>query len=254
MICSTMDSYSSTTPSCHVDVKSHIFSNVRALAPVTPAPPQELPIDFKPENYDIICGKGKSFFNHIGNRRFRVTIELYLPQYQAAQTKSGKSAIVNNVVNLIRSSTSSGAGGFIRFDKKTNRWMELGDAGSREKVGQAIRDALTQRDPSKKRARKILRQQQKKINEEMLLSDHHPPPSLFAQMAYGSHVFNESTFSSSAYLSKSSAEFEENSFPNELIRMNLPTAADILPDLSDFGVDDEDAIAPELVTSSIFAL
>jgi hypothetical protein len=248
MMCSTMNSYSST-PSCHVDVKSHIFSNVRALAPTAARVPQELPVDFKPANYDIICGKGKCFFNHIGNRRFRVTIDLYLPQYQTAQTKSGKSAIVNNVVNLIRNSTSNGDGGFIRFNKKTNRWIELGDAGAREKVGQAIRDALTQRDPTKKRAKKVLRQEKKRKESS------HQPPSLFAQMTYGSNLFGASSAFSDAALSASSAEFEENCWPDDLIRMNLPTAADILPDLSDFLVlDDEDNDAPEPVTSSIFAL
>lgn len=148
---------SSSTNKAQVGLLHHQFihANVRALAP-TNTEPEVLPTDFSPTNYDVICGKGKMAYNHIGNRRFRITIDLHLPRYQAAISKADKSAVVHDIVNLIRKNASSG---FVRFNPKMIRWIEIGDIGAREKVGQAIRDSI---DPIKQKARNAARRKRRR--------------------------------------------------------------------------------------------
>lgn len=130
---------------------SCIFANVRATAPVIRSP-RSLPPNFVPSNYDVICAKGKKAFNSIGNRRFRVLIDVHLQSYKDAPTKLEKTAIVNSIVEVVRGVASAG---FIKIDG--DEWIEVGDVAAREKVGQTIRDVLSQRDPVK-RAKKMRRQ------------------------------------------------------------------------------------------------
>eukprot|EP00549_Striatella_unipunctata_P025730 CAMPEP_0118721100 /NCGR_PEP_ID=MMETSP0800-20121206/30523_1 /TAXON_ID=210618 ORGANISM="Striatella unipunctata, Strain CCMP2910" /NCGR_SAMPLE_ID=MMETSP0800 /ASSEMBLY_ACC=CAM_ASM_000638 /LENGTH=230 /DNA_ID=CAMNT_0006628903 /DNA_START=148 /DNA_END=837 /DNA_ORIENTATION=- len=42
-------------------------------------------VSFVPSNYHVICDKGKKHYNHIGNRRFRVTLEIFLGEYKKAK-------------------------------------------------------------------------------------------------------------------------------------------------------------------------
>jgi hypothetical protein len=64
----------------------------------------------------------------------------------SATTKTCKSVIVNEIVDMIRdTSSSSGGAGFIRYSKN-NRWYEISDAMAREKVGFTIREELRKKD------------------------------------------------------------------------------------------------------------
>ena len=108
-----------------------------------------LPVGFLPSNYDVICGRGKDCFSHIGNRRFRVMLDLMLPTYTEAKTKPDKSAIVSTIIDRVRSLCGSNGAGFIRYDPSEKRWFEIGDDAAREKVGHTIREILVSRDPVK---------------------------------------------------------------------------------------------------------
>ena len=116
-----------------------------------------LAADFSPSMYDVICGRGKECYNHVGNRRFRVSIEMVLDKYTRAETKTEKSLIVMTLVDKIRSNCGPSGGGFIRFDRKTNRWYEIGDEAAREKVGQTLRETMTQHDPAKRAKKRMQR-------------------------------------------------------------------------------------------------
>lgn len=130
-----------------------------------------LPQDFEPSDMDVLCGRGKEYFNHTGNRRFRVMIDLSLPQYLQAETKTEKTSIVSAIVDKVRWSRSSCATTaattsvmptpidendtdrcalFVRFDRKKELWYDIGDEAAREKVGQTVREMLIQRDPAKR--------------------------------------------------------------------------------------------------------
>jgi hypothetical protein len=88
---------------------------------------KDCPLDpgFEPGEYDVICSRGKQYYNHIGNIRFRTMIENHVERYCRAETKVGKSAVVVSIVHAIR--ILSPAGGFVRFSLKRGCYVEIGD-------------------------------------------------------------------------------------------------------------------------------
>ena len=100
-----------------------------------------LPINFEPSNYDIICGRGKACYDHIGNRRFRITADINLHKYMNAASRFEKSLVVNSIVDQIKETSSSSCGGFVKKDPLSGRWYALGDEPSREKIGHTLRVA-----------------------------------------------------------------------------------------------------------------
>lgn len=106
---------------------------------------------FSPSNYDVICGRGAQCYNHIGNRRFRVTIGMNLQRYLSASSKIEKTLVVMSIVDTIRE--SSPEGGFVKQHPTTGRWFEVGDHLAREKVGQALRQLQRSKQPAPKQRR-----------------------------------------------------------------------------------------------------
>ena len=113
--------------------------------------------------YDVLCGRDKSVFNHVGNRRFRVSLALWIPRYEEAQTKSQKASVIAALCNMLQNEAG------VRFlkrheegqgDNKTVYYMELSATQTKKKVGHAIRDMsvarkeVTQRRASLKKARR----------------------------------------------------------------------------------------------------
>jgi hypothetical protein len=97
-----------------------------------------LPMDFQPSDYTIICGNKRKYFNSVGNRRLRLMVQNFIPQYSKADGKLEKSYIVTKVMNMIREACPVGA--FVAFEG--GRWWEVSERTSREKVGTLFRDAL----------------------------------------------------------------------------------------------------------------
>jgi len=91
-----------------------------------------------PEDFDILLGRGKTSFNHVGNRRFRVFIEIHLQRYMDAQSRMEKTLVVNSVVEAIQ----DGGGRFLKQDTKTKKWHKVSAKMAREKVGHALRDGV----------------------------------------------------------------------------------------------------------------
>ena len=85
------------------------------------------PLDpgFEPGEHDVICSRGKQYYNHIGNIRFRALIQDQVERYSRAENKVAKSRIVMSIVNEVRS--ASPAGGFVRFSLKRGCYVEIGD-------------------------------------------------------------------------------------------------------------------------------
>jgi hypothetical protein len=101
--------------------------------------------NFLPSEYSVICGRGKTSYNHPGNRRFRVLFNMFIEDYSKA-IKTGrkmvKSAIVSTVVAMVREA----GGGFCKLEKGV--WFEVGDYCAREKVSALFRDMLHAQDRS----------------------------------------------------------------------------------------------------------
>jgi hypothetical protein len=123
--------------------------------PYTSCSPQnQLPVEFQPSNYSIVCGRGKCSFNHIGNRRFRVVATMFTERYSRADSKVAKTAIVSEIIAVIRQA----GGNFCKF--KSGAWIEVEDLHAREKVSAFLRDLLHTQYRSSAKAKKAVKQKQ----------------------------------------------------------------------------------------------
>ena len=69
-------------------------------------------------------------------------IDSHLESYVEVKSRQQKSKIVTSIVQNIRKAASESGGGFVRKDLLTRRWFKVDDKLAREKVGQALRDAI----------------------------------------------------------------------------------------------------------------
>ncbi|KAL7570269.1 hypothetical protein ACA910_020690 [Epithemia clementina (nom. ined.)] len=118
---------------------------------------RRLPVDFIPSEDDVICGRGKKCYSHIGNDRFKIRVHSVLGLYRSARTKLDKSKVLNMVVEQVRQNSPSG--GFVKQDE-TGRWHEVGDFLAREKTSQVFRDALHENYKSSSVSKKKRRQEE----------------------------------------------------------------------------------------------
>lgn len=117
-----------------------------------------LPEGFTPGPYDVICGRGRRCFNHIGNHRFRKIVARYINRYSQCVAKLEKTTILAEIVTHVRS--LSPHGGFVKKDPESGRWYEVGDFLAREKTSQAFRDALHDQYRSSNAFKKKRRQEE----------------------------------------------------------------------------------------------
>jgi hypothetical protein len=104
----------------------------------------KLPDAFQPNSYTVLCGRGKDHYNWVGNRRFRVIVNMNLERYSSARTKAEKTRIVMDVVELIHDS-----GGTFAKRQVNGDWYDIGYDAAREKVGALFRDALQKKQSTR---------------------------------------------------------------------------------------------------------
>ncbi|KAL3776061.1 hypothetical protein HJC23_008216 [Cyclotella cryptica] len=83
-----------------------------------------------PSNYDILCGQNsKDYFHHIGNRRFRILIEMSVKRYETLllhPTDDSRDSIQTLVgETLLSVSKCDPPGRFLGMDFSTGRWRIL---------------------------------------------------------------------------------------------------------------------------------
>ena len=129
--------------------------------------------------YDILCGRNKLAFNHVGNRRFRVTISLFLNQYFQKPGRTDRSILILHILETIHKA----GGRFLKEEtnshgndddsmstssststSNSSYWVELSEKEQRNKIGHALRDAaaahhLAQEKKKKKQMVAAKRQQ-----------------------------------------------------------------------------------------------
>jgi len=101
--------------------------------------------------YDVLCGRDKDAYHHVGNRRFRVMINLNLSRYVACQSRYEKGTLISSLTEELMDVTSSCA---VRFMKRVQDDDDTGNSSlteldveqSREKVAHSLRDAVTQQN------------------------------------------------------------------------------------------------------------
>lgn len=102
-----------------------------------------------PQKFDIICGRDKNACSHVGNKRFRVIVEMNRERYQTARSRDEKTKITVELISTIRSCEPGGR--FLKMDDN-NYWVDVGDAYAREKVSHALRSA---KNPHRQKSRKV---------------------------------------------------------------------------------------------------
>jgi hypothetical protein len=97
---------------------------------------------------DVLCGRDKLSYAHVGNKRFRHIIAMNREAYQtAAPSRAEKTSITSETIAMIRAS----GGRFLKLDEITGEFQELGEYYIHEKVSHALRSA---QDPNRRRLKK----------------------------------------------------------------------------------------------------
>jgi hypothetical protein len=110
-----------------------------------PASKLYLPRDYCVSDHDVLCGRGAYYFNHVGNQTFRKLIELNVERYDRANTKYEKTTIIMEMIQTIRTRIPHKKCYFLKKDSRKLCYYDIGDYVAREKVSQAFRDAIMQK-------------------------------------------------------------------------------------------------------------
>ena len=92
-----------------------------------------LPLDFEPSDKNIICGNKRKYFESKGNIRFRSVCKLFTNDYHSAPTKVEKSAVVSQVMAILREDCPDG-GTSLFATPQGGRWYAVSERTSREKL------------------------------------------------------------------------------------------------------------------------
>lgn len=107
--------------------------------PVLHVPPRGIGPIVEPNENDVLCGRGGRINSHSGNVNFRDVINAKKKEYLAPATKKlEKAHIAAALVNDIRSMDPPGR--FLKEDRETGWWFDIGDAKAIKKTGQALRE------------------------------------------------------------------------------------------------------------------
>lgn len=98
---------------------------------------QQTDIVTTPCSNDVLCGRGKSVNNHPGNVQFQSLVKSVKLQYVHSQ-KSEKPKYANYIVHNIRNMDPPGR--FLKLDKSTGLWYDIGNKKAVTKTRQALRE------------------------------------------------------------------------------------------------------------------
>jgi hypothetical protein len=125
---------------------------------------RRLPSDYAPSDADVVCARGKAYWDHTGNRRYRQLIGKATEKYSSSSNKLEKTLIVSEIVNAVHRLK----GKFIKKEKKGGPWVEVDEVFAREKVGQSLRDGLSTKYRSATKAKKKRRNEaNEKLNGDI---------------------------------------------------------------------------------------
>jgi len=91
----------------------------------------------EPTAYDILLGRHKHCFHHVGNQAFRTLITQFMNHYATLTTKREKMHLVTFILNIIQ----QGGGRFLR--EGVSHWHAVKKRTAREKISHALRDHCT---------------------------------------------------------------------------------------------------------------
>ncbi|KAG7363086.1 hypothetical protein IV203_026448 [Nitzschia inconspicua] len=97
---------------------------------------QILPDEFEPSFIDVVCGRGRASTRHNEEYYTRLLRAKTAQYYQSSQLE--RSNIIKDILATCRNHGVL----FVRKNKKTDKWEEIGDKAARFKIAHAIRDRL----------------------------------------------------------------------------------------------------------------
>ena len=107
--------------------------------PVLHVPPNGIGPIVDPNPNDVLCGRGGRINSHTGNIQFREIIASLKKDYLAKTTKKlEKAHIAAKIIYDIRSMEPPGR--FLKENRDTGLWFDIGDAKAIKKAGQALRE------------------------------------------------------------------------------------------------------------------
>lgn len=122
-----------------------IDSELQSLGGGSSASSANLPVDGPggPASNDIICARGSVASRHPGNLRYKAIVRQHRGPYQNVKHRFGKGEVTNAVIARVREH----GGRFVKFDKKTKSWVELGRDAVYDKVSHALRSSKDCKGP-----------------------------------------------------------------------------------------------------------
>lgn len=102
-----------------------------------------------PTFVDVVCSRGKRYFRHPGNQRFRQIIHESVQEYIDAETRMDKSIVIDSIIDSVRAQDDSRLVRFMKHQNRSNTWTELPLEQIRDKVSHALRDAVNGLDRKK---------------------------------------------------------------------------------------------------------
>jgi len=147
-----------------------------AVRKFAPKKKECLPESFQPLEDSVIIGKGKMPAQATGNKRLRELVDVQIENYANAKFKRDKTFIVTNILHTIQDLCPEGA--FVKFDGE--RWWEVSDRISREKIACMFRDSLSGQYKSsnknkvaKRRAQRAMKRTAALQKQRELQEQHH---------------------------------------------------------------------------------
>ena len=92
--------------------------------------------------FDVLCGRDKQSYNNVGNRRFRIMINMNLHKYMKCETRTERSNMILGLTYELQE--FCGQLRFLKRVKGDNALVQLDYKQSREKIAHALRDAASQ--------------------------------------------------------------------------------------------------------------
>lgn len=195
------------------------------------------PKGFLPGPNDVLMGRGKKCYQHIGNVKFRDIVALKLDEYSLAKTKQDKSTILATVMAEIRNKSCNG--GFLKNDPVTGLWFQVGEGLAREKTSQAFRDALedhyrSSNSSKKKRRRMINAESRQRKNDTNMYSQEQMKSVDVSANEFDAFNYHDSSKDTSGDQIYHNASFPSDSYKNEMECFEpLPFSFDQMSSMSD---------------------
>ena len=138
----------------------------------------------KPHDNFVLCGRGERTNRHPGNKVFRRVVEANRAQYHSG-SRNNKALIARSIVEAIMRQDPPGK--FVRLDKNSDLWVDIGMKESMKKTSQALREESLKESKTVEESKDDDEEYESSGSEEEELEDEKPPspvPSQFNNYAH----------------------------------------------------------------------